>query len=70
MALPNVGLTEVDRLIMKASELGLKFPDGVKRWQLLAWAAEALEMQRTDPAGFARDGLREVTKRHFPTSNP
>lgn len=70
VALPTVGLTEVDTLITRAGELGLSFPADVKRWALLAWAAEALDLKRTDPARFARDGLREVTRRHFPTVNP
>lgn len=70
MALPAVGLTEVDRLISRASEHGLKFPEGIARWAILAWAAEALELQRTDPTRFGRDGFREVTRRHFPTVNP
>ena len=69
MALPHAGLTEVDRLILKAAELGLKFPADVKRWQLLNWAAEALELQRRDATRFERDGLRELTKQHFPTAN-
>lgn len=66
MAIPTVGLTEVDRLIMTAIERGLRFPEGVKRWQLLAWAAEQLEVRRTDPARWERDGMREVHLRHFP----
>lgn len=70
MPAPSVGLTEVDRLIMRAIELHLAFPPDVKRWALLAWAAEAIALQRSDPTKFARDGLREITKRHFPTANP
>jgi hypothetical protein len=70
MAIPNVGLTQVDQLILRASELNLQFPADVKRWALLAWAAEALELQRTDPRAFERDGFRALTRRHFPTSNP
>jgi hypothetical protein len=70
MALPSVGLTEVDLLIMRASEQGLAFPADVKRWALLAWAAEALQLKRDDLRSFERDGFRELTRRHFPTSNP
>lgn len=70
MALPNAGLKEVDKLILRASELGLGFPADVKRWQLLNWASEALELQRRDSTGFTRDGFRAITKEHFPTANP
>jgi len=70
MALPSAGLTEVDLLILRASEQGLVFPPDVKRWALLAWAAEALDLKRTDPRTFERDGFRDVTRKHFPTSNP
>jgi hypothetical protein len=70
MPTPTVGLTEVDTLITRAIELGLKFPPDVKRWALLAWAAEALELKRQNPASFERDGLRAITKRVFPTVNP
>lgn len=70
MQAPSVGLTEVDRLIMRAIELHLTFPPDVKRWALLSWAAEALQAQRTDARAFERDGLREITRRHFPTANP
>ena len=70
MALPSVGLNEVDKLIMRAQELSLGFPADVKRWQLLNWASEALELQRRDPTAFARDGFRNITKQHFPTANP
>ncbi len=69
MALPTVGLTEVDRLITQAGELSLTFPPGVTRWQLLAWAAEALDLQRRDPTDFQRGGLRRITERHFPQRN-
>ena len=67
--MPSTGLTEVDKLIMRAQELGLAFPADVKRWQLLNWAAEALELQRRDPTAFTRDGFRSITKEHFPTVN-
>lgn len=70
MALPAVGLKEVDKLIMRAAELGLNFPADVKRWQLLNWASESLELQRRDSTAFARDGFRNITKEHFPTVNP
>lgn len=70
MALPTVGLTEVDTLITRAGELQLSFPPNVTRWQLLAWAAEALELKRQNPTAFERDGFRQVTRRHFPTTNP
>lgn len=70
MALPSSGLTEVDRLILTATHRGLAFPADVKRYSLLAWAAEALELQRRDPADFDRDGLRRITRAHFPTANP
>lgn len=70
MALPSSGLNEVDKLILRASELGLAFPADVKRWQLLNWASEALELQRRDATAFARDGFRAITKEHFPTVNP
>lgn len=70
MSTPTVGLTEVDRLITRAIEQGIAFPPDVKRWALLAWAAEALELQRQNPTAFARDGLREISRRHFPTTNP
>lgn len=67
---PSAGLREVDALIMRAIELGLAFPADVKRWQLLNWASEALALQRQDPTAFARDGLRAITKEHFPIANP
>lgn len=67
---PSAGLREVDALILRTIELGLTFPAGVKRWQLLNWASEALALQRQDPAAFARDGLRAITREHFPTVNP
>lgn len=70
MALPSTGLNEVDRLITRAQELHLAFPADVKRWQLLNWASEALELQRRDSTAFARDGFRRITKEHFPTANP
>ncbi len=70
MVAPTVGLREVDKLILRAQELGLKFPDDVKRWQLLNWASESLELQRRDPTAFTRDGFRKITKEHFPTANP
>ena len=70
MSLPSVGLKEVDKLILRATELGLTFPAEVKRWQLLNWASEALELQRRDPTAFARDGFRNITKEHFATANP
>ena len=70
MALPTVGLTEVDTLITHAGELGLGFPPGVKRWALLAWAAESLELKRQNPTEFERGGFAAITKRSFPTVNP
>lgn len=70
MATTSVGLTQVDRLIARAIDLGFKFPPDAKRWALLAWAAESLEAQRNDPRAFERDGFREITRRHFPTTNP
>lgn len=70
MPLPSVGLTEVDTLITRAAEIKLAFPPDVKRWALLAWAAEALELKRSNPTAFERGGLREITRRHFPTANP
>ena len=70
MATPTVGLAEVDKLILRAIELGLKFPADVKRWQLLNWAASALELQRQDSVAFTRDGFRNLTKEMFPTVNP
>lgn len=70
MALPSSGLNEVDKLIMRAAELGMGFPADVRRWQLLNWASEALELQRRDSTAFARDGFRKITKEHFPTANP
>ena len=63
---PTVGITAVDQLIQTALHRGLYFPPAVKRWQLLAWAAEALEARRINPAAWDRDGLREITTRHFP----
>ena len=69
MALPSAGLKEVDALILKAVELGLAFPLGVKRWELLNWASEALELQRRDSTAFQRDGFRKITMEHFPTAN-
>lgn len=69
MADPRTGLSEVDKLIMRAQELGLKFPADVKRWELLNWASESLELQRRDSTTFTRDGFREITKEHFPTVN-
>ena len=70
MTEPRTGLSEVDKLIMRAQELGLKFPAGVRRWELLNWASESLELQRRDSTAFARDGFRTITKEHFPTANP
>lgn len=66
MATPTVGLTEVDKLILRAVEKGLTFPDGVRRWQLLAWAAEQLEARRVDPGRWERQGMAEIHARHFP----
>lgn len=63
---PHVGLQEVDKLIMLAMERGYVFPAGVKRWQLLAWAAEAVDARRTNPASFERGDFAELTERHFP----
>lgn len=62
---PPIGIAEVDKLILAAIEQGLTFPAGGARWKVLAWAAEALELRRTDPARFARDGLRQVHEAHF-----
>lgn len=70
MPLPTVGLTEVDTLITRAGELQLAFPPDVKRWTLLAWAAEALELKRQNPTAFERGGFRDITRRWFPSSNP
>ena len=70
MTEPRTGLSEVDKLILRAQELGLKFPAEVKRWELLNWAASALELQRRDPTAFARDGFRKITKEHFAIANP
>lgn len=64
----RVGIAEVDKLILAAIEQGLTFPVATPRWKILAWAAEALELRRTDPARFARDGLRAVHAAHFPTA--
>lgn len=65
---PHVGLAEVDRLIQLAMERGYKFPAGAKRWQLLAWAAEALDAKRTDPQTYERTELERITAHHFPGS--
>jgi hypothetical protein len=65
---PHVGLAEVDRLIQLAMERAYKFPAGVKRWQLLAWAAEALDAKRTDPQTYERTELERITEAHFPRS--
>lgn len=70
MAAPTVGLTEVDKLITRAIELGLTFPPGVTRWQLLAWAAESLDLKRSNATEFERGGFTLITRRHFPTTNP
>jgi len=70
MALPSSGLTEVDTLILRASEQNLSFPPDVKRWQLLSWTSEALDLIPTDPRAFERGGFRAIPRRHFPTSNP
>lgn len=67
---PRVGLAEVDKIILLALEKKLTFPPGTSRWRILAWAAEALEMKRNDPARFARDGLRELHAQHFPSQQP
>lgn len=64
-----VGISEVDKLIMLAIEQGLSFPAGQPRWKILAWAAEAMELRRTDPAKFQRDGLRTVHAAHFGAVN-
>lgn len=61
----TIGISEVDKLILLAIEQGLSFPVATPRWKILAWAAEALELRRTDPARFARDGLRQVHSDHF-----
>lgn len=66
VAMPSTGLQDVDLLIVTAIHQGLVFPDDVTHWQLLAWAAEALEMRRQQPEAWARDGLEIVTNRHFP----
>lgn len=65
---PHVGLHEVDRLIEAAAEQQWVFPTGVKRWALLAWAAEALQAKRDDPTSFARGEFGAITERHFPGS--
>ena len=71
MAIPTVGLTEIDTLILRASEQGLAFPADVKRWALLAWAAEELELQRNQPTDFARGGFRRVWEEWFgPKATP
>ena len=70
MAEQQTGLTEVDSLLLTAKHRGLNFPAAVTRWELLAWAAQALELKRTNPASFERDGLRELTERLFPDVNP
>jgi hypothetical protein len=64
---PRVGLAEVDKIILLALEKQLTFPVGTSRWRILAWAAEALELRRNDPARFARDGLRDLHAQHFPS---
>lgn len=66
----KVGIAEVDKLVMLAIEQGLTFPPAGARWKVLAWAAEAMELRRTDPARFARDGLRAVHAAHFGPSTP
>jgi len=65
---PTVGLAEVDRLIMTAAERGYVFPPGVKRWALLAWAAEAVEARQRDAAAYERTDLERITEEHFPGS--
>lgn len=67
--LPSAGIAEVDRIILLAADAGFSFPVGVQRWQLFAWAAESLELQRNDPTAFTRGGFKDVTRRHFPTTN-
>jgi len=67
-AAANVGIAEVDKLIQLAIEKGLTFPVGTARWKILACASEAMEMRRTDPARFARDGLRQIHAEHFPST--
>jgi len=67
---PRIGISEVDKLLMLAIEQGLAFPPASARWKILAWAAEAMEMRRTDPARFARDGLRQTHEEHFGPSPP
>lgn len=62
----HVGIAEVDRLIQLAMERGYVFPADVKRWQLLAWAAEAIDARRSNPATFERADFAEITERHFP----
>lgn len=63
---PRVGLAEIDRLILLAAERGYTFPAGVKRWALLAWAAEAIDARRTDEAVFNRSDFERITEAHFP----
>lgn len=65
---PTVGLAEVDRLILTAMERGYRFPTDVKRWALLAWAAEALDSKRTDLRTYERTDLERITEAHFPGS--
>ena len=68
MPAPTVGLGEVDRLIQTAMERGYTFPPDVKRWALLAWAAEALDAKRTDLVSYERTDLERITEEHFPGS--
>ena len=65
---PTVGLVEVDRLILTAMERGYVFPPGVKRWALLAWAAEAVEAKQRDATTYERTELARITEEHFPGS--
>jgi len=65
---PTVGLAEVDRLIQSAMERGYIFPPGVKRWALLAWAAEAIGAKQTDLRSFERTDFERITEEHFPGS--
>jgi hypothetical protein len=66
MASTPTGITEVDRLVTQAIEKGIKIPNNAPRWQILAWAAELMDLQRRDPVAADRDGWRDVSRSYWP----
>ena len=68
---PRIGIEQADRLIERALEQGLVFPASASRWRLLAWAAEELDFQRTNPTDWERGGFRRIFNEWFgPNARP